>query len=410
MPAEDQQSASPASKAFASSLARYAYVASSSSGTTWEDTSARLKRSVPGRPPKHSNVEERKERTPKRSMSASPSKKAVKKPRGYAGPEVYEHLRPVNDLLSDDLDLVFCGINPGKQSASSGHHFAHPTNKFWRALYQSGSCLRYKKRLFSRLVTGLTSRLVPPTEDHLIIDEFNFGLTNLVDRPTSEQSELSTLEMRLNTYQLLLKFVRYHPGIVCFVGKKIWDVFESVVGKTVFYGGEVETVVKTETGMSQEGTERKVSILTPQKRPKMEATDDDCDNDIAMPSEIIATPRKGRLNSALSPSPISPRKRKGKETKIPFSFSKPQSIRLPHALSPGRQREYTYFFVVPSTSGLERTPLPEQVSNFRALKEAVDTIKQGKEPAGNYLDVDVSGVEKTVEDMRRGALLKGTVS
>ncbi|TYJ59070.1 hypothetical protein B9479_000059 [Cryptococcus floricola] len=361
MPAEDQQSASPASKAFASSLARYAYVASSSSGTTSEDTSAHSKRSVPGRPPKHSNVEERKERTPKRSMSASPSKKAVKKPRGYAGPEVYGHLRPVNDLLSDDLDC-------------------------------------------------LTSRLVPPTEDHLIIGEFNFGLTNLVDRPTSEQSELSTLEMRLNTYQLLLKFVRYHPSIVCFVGKKIWDVFESVVGKTVFYGGEVETVVKAETGISQEGTERKVSILTPQKRPKMEATDDDCDNDIAMPSEIIATPRKGRLNSALSPSPISPRKRKGKETKIPFSFSKPQSIRLPHALSPGRQREYTYFFVVPSTSGLERTPLLEQVSNFRALKDAVDTIKQGKEPVGNYLDVDVSGVEKTVEDMRRGALLKGTVS
>ncbi|ODN97293.1 hypothetical protein L198_03856 [Cryptococcus wingfieldii CBS 7118] len=388
MPAEDHQSASPASKAFASSLARYAYVASSSSGTTSEDTSAHLKRSVPGRPPKHSNVEERKERTPKRSMSASPSKKAVKKPRGYAGPEVYEHLRPVNDLLSDDLDC--------KQSASLGHHFAHPTNKFWR--------------LFLKVVAGLTSRLVPPTEDHLVIGEFNFGLTNLVDRPTSEQSELSTLEMRLNTYQLLLKFVRYHPSIVCFVGKKIWDVFESVVGKTVFYGGEVETVMKAETGMSQEGTERKVSILTPQKRPKMEATDDDCDNDIAMPSEIIATPRKGRLNSALSPSLISPRKRKGKETKIPFSFSKPQSIRLPHALSPGRQREYTYFFVVPSTSGLERTPLLEQVSNFRALKEAVDTIKQGKEPAGNYLDVDVSGVEKTVEDMRRGALLKGTVS
>ncbi|WVQ74434.1 hypothetical protein IAR50_004035 [Cryptococcus sp. DSM 104548] len=407
MPADEQQIASPASKAFASSLAKYAYAASSSSSPN-----RRLpKRSAtedPSEPPR-----KQRNRAIKSPALASPSKKPAKKSRGYAGPEVYGHLKPVNDLLSEGLDLVFCGINPGmrirasinalpdysqysgKQSATLGHHFAHPTNKFWRALYQS----------------GLTSRLVPPTEDHLIIDEFNFGLTNLVDRPTSEQSELSTLEMRLNTAQLLSKFVKYHPGVVCFVGKRIWDVFESVVKKTVFYGEEVETMVKAEIGTMEEGTERKVSILTPQKKSKSRLKDGDYDSLseplTAMPS-IAVTPIKRRLETPSSPA--SPRGKKSKSTKTPFSFSTLQSIRLPHAYSPGGQRRFTYFFVVPSTSGLERTPLPDQVSNFTALKDAMEVVKQGREPAGHYLDIDVLGVEQTVEDMRRGSLQKATLS
>lgn len=37
-------------------------------------------------------------------------KKVVKKPRGYAAPEMYEHLRPLNDLLVKGQFLVFCGI------------------------------------------------------------------------------------------------------------------------------------------------------------------------------------------------------------------------------------------------------------------------------------------------------------
>lgn len=85
--------------------------------------------------------------TPPRRPKPSP-----KKPRPYAGPEVYAHLKPVTDYLKPGLDIIFCGINPGerldpnqmmfvpwcdtdtssgKMSSTKGHHFAHPTNKFW---------------------------------------------------------------------------------------------------------------------------------------------------------------------------------------------------------------------------------------------------------------------------------------
>ncbi|MET5271510.1 uracil-DNA glycosylase family protein [Klebsiella michiganensis] len=32
----------------------------------------------------------------------------------------------INDILAPDLRVVFCGINPGKSSAHTGFHFAHP--------------------------------------------------------------------------------------------------------------------------------------------------------------------------------------------------------------------------------------------------------------------------------------------
>ena len=36
----------------------------------------------------------------------------------------------INDILAPGLRVVFCGINPGKSSAHTGFHFAHPGNRF----------------------------------------------------------------------------------------------------------------------------------------------------------------------------------------------------------------------------------------------------------------------------------------
>ncbi|KAF8970310.1 hypothetical protein BDZ97DRAFT_1914630 [Flammula alnicola] len=40
--------------------------------------------------------------------------------------KIYEHLREINDNLDVGLDIVFCGINPGEQSAKIGHHYGNP--------------------------------------------------------------------------------------------------------------------------------------------------------------------------------------------------------------------------------------------------------------------------------------------
>lgn len=38
--------------------------------------------------------------------------------------------------------------------------------------------------------------------------------------------------MRIGTLDLLHKIIQHRPGIVCFVGKKIWDEFEFVIKRS----------------------------------------------------------------------------------------------------------------------------------------------------------------------------------
>ena len=44
----------------------------------------------------------------------------------------------VPDILAPGLDIVFCGINPGRVSAAAGAHFANPRNDFWPLLADAG--------------------------------------------------------------------------------------------------------------------------------------------------------------------------------------------------------------------------------------------------------------------------------
>ncbi|KIP03935.1 hypothetical protein PHLGIDRAFT_129842 [Phlebiopsis gigantea 11061_1 CR5-6] len=144
------------------------------------------------------------------SLPPAPRRKSRKKPRRpYAPPKVYEHLHMLPDYLAMDMDVVFCGINPGCTSANTGHHYAHSTNHFWLCLHES----------------GLTERLLSPSDDWTLPSRYNYGLTNLVDRPSAEQSELSRHEMRQGTPTLLEKIAKYRPRIVCFLSKTIWEVF-----------------------------------------------------------------------------------------------------------------------------------------------------------------------------------------
>ena len=69
----------------------------------------------------------------------------------------------INDILAPGLRVVFCGINPGKSSAHTGFHFAHPGNRFWKVIYQA----------------GFTDRLLKPEEEQQLLDT-RCGITMLV--------------------------------------------------------------------------------------------------------------------------------------------------------------------------------------------------------------------------------------
>ena len=203
----------------------------------------------------------------------------------------------------------------------------------------------------------MTTRLIKPDEDHILPAEFNYGLvsishidnqranldqTVLVDRPTAEQSELSTHEMRLNALPFTEKLLCIRPRIVCFVGKKIWDVYESVITKSARIADEVVTdepaglvrmpaeahEVKTES-LDQIEEDRKPAIFDP--------------TPTTTPTRAQGTPSRPRTRTPARP-------------KEKFDWTKPRPFRLPHTADNG-QVSYTYFWVVPNTSGLERTPV-----------------------------------------------------
>jgi len=108
----------------------------------------------------------------------------------------------LRDLLSKDLDVVFCGINPALSAARAGHHFASRSNRFWRVLHMA----------------GFTPHLIAPESDHTIL-EYGCGLTAAVERPTVKASNLKSREFREAAGELERKLRRYRPRCLAFLGK-----------------------------------------------------------------------------------------------------------------------------------------------------------------------------------------------
>lgn len=142
------------------------------------------------------------------------SRKRVRRTRddpNSASGSIYAHLQGVPDLFAESNDIMFCGINPGVKSSSSGHHFAHRSNHFYPSLH----------------LAGITEQRMKPEQDiefpHL--RPLSLGLTNLAGRPTAEGSELLPSELVAGVPVLLEKVRRWKPKTVCFVGKGIAEAF-----------------------------------------------------------------------------------------------------------------------------------------------------------------------------------------
>ncbi|KAI1163207.1 DNA glycosylase [Nemania serpens] len=139
--------------------------------------------------------------------SPSPRKKRVRASSSYAPPSTYAHLPPLVDVIAPNLLILFIGLNPGVQTARSGHAYAHPSNLFWKLLYASG-------------ITPVPCR---PDEDRTLPARFSLGNTNIVARPSRNGAELSKGEMDAGVAVLEAKCRRWRPEAVCVVGKGIWE-------------------------------------------------------------------------------------------------------------------------------------------------------------------------------------------
>jgi double-stranded uracil-DNA glycosylase len=110
------------------------------------------------------------------------------------------------DILAKDLDVVFCGLNPGLDAAATGHHFVGRNNRFWQVLH----------------LAGFTPTLLNPTQDRVLLD-LGYGLTTVVARPTAGADEVSRGEFSTAGAALDRKIEANKPRSVAFLGKKAYS-------------------------------------------------------------------------------------------------------------------------------------------------------------------------------------------
>jgi len=109
--------------------------------------------------------------------------------------------RTIPDVIAPDLQVLFCGINPGLISGATGHHFARPGNRFWPALYLSGFTPR---------------QLRPDEQDELVT--WGLGITNLAARTTARADELGREELLDGGAILRTKVETFRPRWLAVVG------------------------------------------------------------------------------------------------------------------------------------------------------------------------------------------------
>jgi TDG/mug DNA glycosylase family protein len=120
------------------------------------------------------------------------------------------------DILTKNLSVIFCGINPGATAATAGLHFVNPSNRFWRVLH----------------LASFTPVQIRPQDDHTIL-QYGYGLTTAVARPTRRAGDLTRLELTSAEGALREKIESVAPRMVAFLGKA---AYAAIVDEPVPWG------------------------------------------------------------------------------------------------------------------------------------------------------------------------------
>ena len=110
------------------------------------------------------------------------------------------------DVLAPGLRVVFCGSAAGTVSARRGAYYAHPQNRFWRTLFE----------------TGLTPRLVAPDEFRTL-PRYRLGLTDLAKHVSG--SDASLPRDADDPEGLRARIQAIAPRVLAFNGKRPAGVF-----------------------------------------------------------------------------------------------------------------------------------------------------------------------------------------
>lgn len=119
----------------------------------------------------------------------------------------------LTDRIRPGVRVLFVGINPGVRSAQTGHHFAGPSNRFWKLLYDSG--------LLPEPITWADDGRLP---------EFGFGITNLVARPSPGIDVLKPAEYVQGWQVLERKVLQFRPEVLALVGATLYRAILPLIG------------------------------------------------------------------------------------------------------------------------------------------------------------------------------------
>jgi double-stranded uracil-DNA glycosylase len=128
----------------------------------------------------------------------------------------------VPDVLGPGLDVVFCGINPGRFSAAAAAHFANPRNDFWRLLHEA----------------GFTPRLYEPSQQFDLLG-LGIGLTNAAYRTTKGSGDLRRADFAGSRERLERLALELSPRAIAFVGK---EAYRGTFGERPELGPQQRTI------------------------------------------------------------------------------------------------------------------------------------------------------------------------
>jgi double-stranded uracil-DNA glycosylase len=121
------------------------------------------------------------------------------------------------DQLRNDLRLVFVGTAASTRSADVGHYYAHPGNRFWRAIRE----------------VGITPRLYEPHEFPILLN-LGIGFTDLCKTGAGMDHQALAFPIDIPTFREKIR--RYRPKNIAFTSKKAASLFYGQPTKALTLG------------------------------------------------------------------------------------------------------------------------------------------------------------------------------
>jgi TDG/mug DNA glycosylase family protein len=132
----------------------------------------------------------------------------------------------LGDVLDRSLRVVFCGTAVGTASAIAGAYYAHPQNKFWTILHE----------------TGLTPELLPPHQFRDVL-QYRIGLTDFVKSHFGMDHQIPLSTLRNQARERLRASIEYYgPTFLAFTSKTAGQQF---LGGKRELGAQPERIANT---------------------------------------------------------------------------------------------------------------------------------------------------------------------